>query len=288
MNFELLRIGIALAGTGIAAWQDQKTSFIDDRLTVGMIAAGIILNLISFDFSLITFSLGIALIIFALGFVSYKTGQLGGGDVLLLVALQLLLPFYPNALTPILPQQLVQVPYPFIASIFLASAFFGLVGTSVFYAVKVAGLKKLKPNYLNLFIMLALIAFFFAATLLTPFSKSPLQIVFYLAVLLPAAFFYTFRQQIMDEVVVKRVRIKEIEEEDILATDRMPEKLVDKYGLGKVLTKKEVEKLKKMEAREKMHLFPVYKVLPRFGPYILAGLVVSLVLKDLILFVFLY
>ncbi|MFH0923089.1 MAG: prepilin peptidase, partial [Candidatus Micrarchaeota archaeon] len=115
MNFELLRVAIALGATGLAAWQDHKTSFIDDKITLGMIAAGILLNVLTFDMDFIIWVGGIALAIAAIGYFAYKTGQFGGGDVLLFLGLHLLLPVYPLALaSPFLPTFYALFRPPFV------------------------------------------------------------------------------------------------------------------------------------------------------------------------------
>ncbi|MFA5246939.1 MAG: A24 family peptidase, partial [Candidatus Micrarchaeia archaeon] len=95
MNFEIIRIAVALLGTGAAAYQDAKTSFIDDKLTISMIALGTLLNILVFDWDFAIYSIGITAIIFAIGYVLHRTGQLGGGDVLLFCGIQALLPYYP-------------------------------------------------------------------------------------------------------------------------------------------------------------------------------------------------
>ncbi|MFH1443592.1 MAG: prepilin peptidase, partial [Candidatus Micrarchaeota archaeon] len=101
LNFEILRIAIALLGTGAAAYQDFKTSFIDEKIIYLMLACGVFLNLINFIITgelLILYALIVSIIILLFGYVFYKRGQLGMGDVLLFVAIQQLLPLTPIAL----------------------------------------------------------------------------------------------------------------------------------------------------------------------------------------------
>ncbi|MBI5229555.1 prepilin peptidase [Candidatus Micrarchaeota archaeon] len=287
MNLELLRVVLAVGFTAVAAWQDWKTSFIDDRMTAAMIGAGIVLNLLTLDLNFIVYSLGIAGIIFGIGYFLYRTGQLGGGDVLLFTGIQLLLPYYPLQIAAYLPTFFAQVVsayaalsfYPFFLSILLASSFLGLAGTAIWYTIKLQG-RKLKPDFLaaGLMVFLAAVVLF----LLNSFGGSSVfQISFIVVVFGSAVFLFTFKKQITEEIIIKRVSLPEIEEEDVIALEKLPPKLVEEYGLERVLTKKEVEKLKKIEKAKKVHLFPVYKVLPRFGPYILAGLVFSLLFGDL-------
>jgi Flp pilus assembly protein protease CpaA len=281
MNLELLRVAVALAGVSIAAWQDAKTSFIDERIIYVMLAAGLVLDVATFDVGFIAFSVGIAAAIFVLGWASYRTGQLGGGDVYLFVALALLLPFYPSSLgTFAIPGELRI--FPFFVSVFIASAFFGILGSAVMYAGKLRG-RRLKPDLLSGGIVIA--ALVVALVWFSQWRLSLAQGVFFAAFMLPGAFLLSFKRQIMNEVIVRRIPISKIEDEDIMAIDEMNPKLVKKYNLHRVLTKKEVEKLKLVQKKEGIKTFPVCKELPRFGPYILLGLIASLLAGDLFAFI---
>ncbi|MEW5955333.1 MAG: A24 family peptidase [Candidatus Micrarchaeota archaeon] len=297
MNFELLRLAIALGGTSVAAYEDAKTSFIDDRITIGMLAAGIVLDLLTFDGDFIFFSVGLSAVIFGVGYLAYKTGQLGGGDVLLFAGLQALLPVFPLGIMPFLQQvypagigQAVAAIaemqlYPFFLSVFVASSLFAMIGSAVQYALALRG-KKLKPDLVPLAVIAAAcviaVGWLFAA-----FGLSAVQVAFIALVFVPGMFLVAFKKQILAEVIIQRVPIARIEDEDVLATEAMPAGLLKKYGLGKVLTKKEVAKLRKIRAAGKMSRFPVYKNLPRFGPYILAGVIASLLFGDLFIFLLL-
>jgi len=298
MNFELLRIAIALGGTAAAAYQDHKTSFIDDRITIGMIAAGFALNLLTFDYSFIAFSIGISLAILGVGFIAYKTGQLGGGDVLLFAGLHALLPVFPlvlfDAVKGFYPTATAQAvsfvaqtnAYPFFFSVFISASLFAMLGSAIQYALVLRG-KKLKPDVLPAALVgggalasIALINSFLGLSLA--------QAALFSAVFIPGLFLIAFKKQILSQAIIKRIALAEIEDEDVLATEEMPDSLMEKYGLSKVITKRELEKLKKIKANKEMELFPVYKNLPRFGPYILAGLMVSLLTADLFVLLLLF
>ncbi|MFH0922526.1 MAG: hypothetical protein V1811_00530, partial [Candidatus Micrarchaeota archaeon] len=86
-----------------------------------------------------------------------------------------------------------------------------------------------------------------------PFTLT--QKLFFLFLGVSAAFLLVFKREIMDSVVVQRIKISQIEDEDILAIDKMPLRLVRKYSLEKVLTKTEVEKLKKSRKPRKCVCF---------------------------------
>lgn len=288
MNFELIRIAIALIGTGAAAWQDAKTSFIDDKILFAMIAAGLVLDLLTFDLNFIYYSVGIAAAIVVVGYFAYRTGQLGGGDIFLFAGLQLLLPFFPQTILGLLPADLAaRISFaasaqiiPFFVSVLVVSSFLATIGSAALYAWKLRN-KKLQPELLPSAASVALIVvvlYFFNFVLHVGLVEN----VFLVLLLAAACFLTSFKAQIMRQVIITPVTIAKIEDEDVLATESMNPKLVARYKLGRVLTKKEVAKLKRIQKERGIRKFPVYKHLPRFGPYILAGLIVSLLLGDVI------
>ena len=303
MNYELIRILVALIGCGAAAYQDYKTSFIDEKIIYMMIAIGLLMNLFPFlveDNYLIVYALIVSIIILAFGYLFYKKGQLGMGDVLLFVGIQQLLPLAPSSLkivdavdinlliSAIPKENLFLFGYMnifnhmlFFITIFLVSSFVATLGTSLQYAISlIRSGKKLLPNKILgaaslVFVMIGI------AYLYSQFGISVASILFML-LLVSSAFFLTFRDQILDQIIIRRIPIKEIEDEDIFAIDKMPLGLVKKYNLQRVLTVSEVKKLREIEKNEGMHLFPVNKVLPRFGPYIFIALVLGILFGNIV------
>jgi Flp pilus assembly protein protease CpaA len=281
MNYEIIRIAAALIGTGAAAWQDHKTSFIDDRIVYAMIGIGLVLDVLTFDQAFITNSVGIAAVVFAIGYLFYRTGQLGGGDVLLFAGIQLLLPYAPDA-TAALGLAPVQFSLmPFLVSVIAASSLYALAGTAAKYALELRG-HRLKPDLP--YVIMGVAAFAAVLNLASKTGGGLFTYGLFSVMILPGIFLMAFKRQITDELIIRKIRIAQIEDEDILATEKMPARIIKKYGVGRVLTKKQVEKLRKIEKAEKMHLFPVYKNLPRFGPYILLALATCLIVGDLFVF----
>ncbi|MFH1751107.1 MAG: hypothetical protein ABH863_05490, partial [Candidatus Micrarchaeota archaeon] len=240
-------------------------------------------------------------IILLFGYVFYKRGQLGMGDVLLFVAIQQLLPLTPIALKILNP---VSFEFPdvsalpevswvivgyvnvfthalFFISLFLISSFLATIGSSFQYAMALAKSKKrLRPSPLYGIASLLLLAFG-SYFLYLMFGLSILSGLFFI-LFLASGFFLTFRDQILDEIVVMDIPLSQIEDEDILAIEKIPREIVKKYGLEKVLTVSQVRNLKEVQKKEGMKLFPVNKILPRFGPYIFMALVLILLLGNVI------
>ncbi len=296
LNLEFARVAVALIAVGFAAYEDWKTSFINNRLMYTMIAGGVLLNLLSGNWNLIAFALGGAALIFGIGWFLYKTGQLGGGDVLLFTGLHLLVPVIPIqtilAIQQLLGiQEFFAVPaqatailgLPFIFSVIVASSVLAMMHTSAAYGKTLLFSRGFvpKPDFLLAapFLLFAGVFFFYAAPII---KFSQIQIAAFSSIFIAGAFLAAFKRQIEDEVIIKEISIKEIEDEDVLALDKMDEKIVKEYGLEKVLTTEQVEKLKKIEKEKCLHKFPVLKVLPRFGPFVLWGLAACLVFGDLL------
>ena len=72
-------MSIAIIGTGAAAWQDFRTSFIDDKVVYAMVAAGVLVQLASFDLDVLAVLLAGVLVIIGAGYLLYSAGQLGMG-----------------------------------------------------------------------------------------------------------------------------------------------------------------------------------------------------------------
>ncbi len=293
MNFELLRIVIALVGTAVLAYQDHKTSFVDEKIIYAMIVVGILLDILTLDSQFILFAIGGAAIIGIIGYYLYKTGQFGLGDSLLFVGLHALLPFpaveiarHINA-TP-----LVQIEHyatisqviPFILSIAVTASVLALVGSSVGYAYSIYKNKKMwQPNKLILAIS-TIAAVTFIAWFQLSASLSILQLITIAIICAASIFAVSTKEQVMRDIIVKQLRISQIEDEDILAIENIDKKLVKQYKLEKVLTQSEVEKLKSIQKNTGRKLFPVYKNLPRFIPYVLVSLVIHLLYLNAIAF----
>ena len=90
MEFALFRIISVLLISAFSAYSDIKEGLIWDEITLPAILLGIFLNL----FPLQPLYLALGILTFAFGYFLYYFGKLGGGDVKLLTAVALLLPFY--------------------------------------------------------------------------------------------------------------------------------------------------------------------------------------------------
>lgn len=237
--FELLLIVVALIGSFAAGIYDLKTSNIPDTLCVLMIIFGLAVHsLYSFstgDFSMLSSSLLFGGLFLAFGLLMYYSGQWGGGDGELLIAIGVLLP----------KLSIVKTYFPFAISFFINSFFIGAF-YSIIYALilsyKIPSVPKNffksinKPLTIFLLISLALIS------LITFFYLRMLSIFFFLIFVL--IIFWKFSKTI-ENGFYKKIPVSKLKVDDMLGEDIPKLKLYKRFIRG--LTKEEVKKIKKIK-----------------------------------------
>ncbi len=284
MFFEIgvLRAAAALVGVGLAAWEDARTSFIDDKITLSMITLGIFFDALFLPREYWLSTALVALAIGVLGYFAYRAGQFGGGDVLLILGIHLLLPQQTRALfasalqTRAFPQPL----YPPVVSILAAASLAAVIASSAWYAFRLAQANGFQKRKVLAFASVCVIAV--AALAFTPLSLA--QKTFFVLLALSAFFYALFKKEVMERVIVKKIRLRDVEDEDVLYLEGLPQSLVKRFKIQRVLTKNEVGKLRVAEKKTGRRVWPVCKELPRFAPFTLFGLVFFLAFGDLILF----
>ncbi|HLC80044.1 MAG TPA: A24 family peptidase [archaeon] len=264
----LIREFIVILASAIAAYTDFKTGYIHDWITLPLIAAGLLLNLYEAQYA------GIALgaSVFAIGYILYYTGKIGGGDVKLFTGIALALPFYNGAV--------------FIISAALFAAMSSVIFLSSFYTIKY--LRKgidfeYNKNGIRRSAILggALVVYFY---ILISANIASAQYGTVLALpLLFGLVFMALEKGIRKEFFAKKIKLSEMEEDEIVALDLMEEdgKKIS-AGIKGVFGNEEKKKLEKLGIGQII----VYRNLPRFGPFILIGVVAALFLPQLFLLKF--
>jgi len=272
---------VALVGTSVAAYTDFKTTYIPDKLNYAMIAIGLAYVWLSFPMSDALWHTAIAALVFLIGLALYLFGQLGGGDVKLFAALALLMPIYPAALSAINPVGAIVAPYPPVVSIFFAAAVISMVFVPVNYLNKLYhDRKKLK----NLRKKITRGAMYSVATLPIFYIWSvfsPRALIVALPIIL-GAFSLAFKEDILERYVSMKKKVKDLNEDDVLALELMDDKVVKKLGVGmrKTFFDKELKAIKARAKKHKISTVMVAEHLPTFGPFILAGLMLTLLFGD--------
>lgn len=228
---------IAIIGAAtIAAITDAYTGEIPEWLTIPLMISGVIYAWITGFWQV---SLVAMLATLAVGYLLYYTGELGGGDVLLLSGISAWKPFI-----TILGIQIPSALAILVLGLLLSSVFF-----SVYYSLQL-GRKDARFYWI-----------------ITPYAVLPAI----WAAAYGATVTATLGQRYRNELFVRERRVEDLVPEDVLAEP------VDVLPPGKkVLEKKDIEVL-----REKgIQTVKILDNLPRFGPFILAALLLLIYVES--------
>ncbi len=264
MGFLILRQAIILLGTGAGAITDARTGMIPDKITLTMIAIGILLNIAELKIEL--FAVGA--IVFAIGYLAYWAGKIGGGDVKLFTGIALLIPFSGKGI--------------FILDVLMAAALTSIVFYGALYSIKYArkGIewKEIKTGVGRAGLIGAFITLYFfmiySYKLMSLEGISVLGIAVFFALV-----FLALEKGIRKEFFLKKVKLGNLEEDEVVAQDFLDEKVKKILGLKfkGVIGQKELIALKKEGVKE----ISVYQNLPPFAPFIFIGIVIAIAVPGL-------
>jgi|GEM_PF-474264 len=283
----LIPVLTALIGTAILAYTDLKTTYMPDIYTHSMLLIGIAWVLF-FNSNPIPVLI-IALVTFAILFLMYLFGQIGGGDVKLFTALALLIPYFPTSITPIINligiHPITNSPIPFVFSVFLLA---GLIGPmffiSIWYFVKLFKIKnkvkeynkKIIKSIILIILTLPFIYYFFI------FSKG---FVIIFIPILTSFLILPFKNDVLKHFSMKKKKIKELNDDDVIALEFISKTMKTKLGLWrKTFTSPELKKIKAKAKKTGLKEIKVYDYLPQFGPFILISLILNLLLGDFLIY----
>ena len=212
MVFELLilRQALILAGCGAAAYTDAKTGLIFDKITYPMIAAGIILNLVEMNWLF----LGIGAAVFAGGYVIYYAGKIGGGDVKLYTGIAFLLP--------------VLQGYSFLLNALFAACLLAVTFYSAYYTTKYVrqGIhwEENRPGIRKALLFGIPIAVWLSALVVMQ-TVAWQTLALLAAPLLLAVLFLAFERGIRKSFFLRQVKLQNLEEDEVIATEFLDEKI---------------------------------------------------------------
>ena len=266
MFFEL-RAGIAIIVSFLGAYYDYKTGMIFDWITYPLIALGIIFNAWEI------FSLGInigniialfapAIVIFVLGYLFYFAGKLGGGDVKIFAGLALILPSINGEI--------------FVVNMLLFSIIIGSVIISLNYVIKYAqkgiNFKENSESIKKALVFGIVLVFYFY--FLFSIGIKWFSIAFLSLPIVCALLFLALEKGIRKNFFLKWVALNEIEEDEIIAEEFLQEKERKKLNLGLkgLIQPKDAEKFLQLGIEK----VPVFRSLPKFGPFIFLGVLLAL------------
>ena len=258
----LLREAAVLIAAAAGAYTDWKTGYIYDWITLPLIAIGAIAAIISQQYS----ALALGAIVFAAGYLFYYMGKLGGGDVKLYTGIALMIPELNGGI--------------YIASAAVYSSLCAIIFLSVYFVLKYAR-KGIDLKYNSEGIMKAGFAAVFLAAYVWIISGTGIvSPAFVLVLSVPMAFgcvFLGLEKGIRKEFFLKKIRVNEIEDDEVAALDFMePEEkqklLGTGLGLKGIIGENEKAALEKKRIKEVL----VYRDLPRLGPFIFLGCIIAM------------
>ncbi len=267
----VIRAAVAVLFTAALAYEDHQTSFMNEKILYAFAATGFLWNLLFLPPEAFALAAGVAVLILSAGYLAYRSGSFGGGDVLLFTALALWLPVSPLAAAP--------VSWPFVVSVFLAASVLASLGASAWYA-SILFRKKRFPGKNGFRFAAGALAVLAGVALLPAvgvFTKG-----FFAALFLSVWFYVLYRRDVAEHAVLEETAFGDILDEDVLATEKLDATDVRAFGLERVLTESARRKLKKFMAAKRRKTVPICRNLPRFGPYVLAGLLLSLAVGDVV------
>ncbi len=270
---ETIRLAIAFLGLIATTYYDLfNNKNIPNNLLYAFVGLAIIVNIVFFNQDIFLYGILISALIALLGYPLYRTGQMGAADMFVLAAIALLLP---------IPPSMANIPFnfPFVAIVFVFASLVFALYTFYFFFVKLLRSKKLKAD-LKPLILLAPYALFVYLFVNSPFFSFIYFSIISLAFL--SSLFVMVYKETINKQLAEKIPISKIEEEDVLAIELMDEKFVKKHNLQKLLTKKEIARLKKL----KLGSMPVYTKFPPFLPFILIGLILSILFGNILFLTF--
>ena len=272
--FELLLIVIALVGSFACGIYDLKTSNVPDSVCILMIASALMLYSISGfltgDFTSLINSFIVGGLFLSFGLLMYFTGQWGGGDGELLVAMGFLLSGLP----------LVKSIFPIFSlslSFFVNSFFIGAIYSIAYSLVLVYRNPSISKDFVSnmrssrmSLILLLVIAVSLLFLVISQFILSAIS--FFIAVLI---FFQRFSKTI-EKSFYRKIPVSKLKVDDMLGEDIPKIRLYKRYIKG--LTEKQIDKIRKVKR------YVVVREGIRYGIVFPLSLVFTLLFGDFFLF----
>jgi len=206
-------------------------------------------------------------IIYGVGYLFYYFGKLGGGDIKLFLGINLLLPFVNGQI--------------FILWVLILSSLSSVLIVStkyIFILFKKLSSKKIKlifkeRVYKILFYFVILLFFIYIlnrSIIILGFSK---WCLFILLPILTGLFSVIFEPEIKKYIYLREKPLSEVEEGDVVSFESLSSEMIKKLNMKnrQVIEENDLLIIKNL----KIKTLPIYDNLPRFGPYILVGLIFS-------------
>ncbi len=272
----LILILVALAYALFDVFNKRNVPNAFAYFTIGL---GILITL-TYGIGTIELSAAYAVIISAIGYLTYRAGILGAGDLFEFVFISLVLP---TQLTPILAD-IPQFSFPFILSVFIATGYATLLSTPLYYINKARKkLGKIKTSRKDLARGLALLAAYAVLILILNISVSNMLLGSALLLLaaIPSSIIIAYKQAIYEGMTLY-VYPSKLENDDMIATSMMSRsdlaffKRKSKH-FGGLASKKLISEIRNVKRK-----IPVYKNAIPLALFTFAGVLISLLVGNII------
>lgn len=245
--------------------------------TIGL---GVALALVANSGLLLAIDLSIAAAVGLLGYLFYRSGLLGGGDVLEFVFIALVLP----AQIPPFYSNVYQWNIPFILSVMIAAGYTSLLFIPIYYIgvkkppkdVRKSGSKNLRSGA-----MLFAAYLIFILAIKYAYGISLLGVILILLLAISSVIIMVYERRIYLGMV-DFIYPSKLEDGDMIATNLMDKKDIAYFSkrtkFGRLASKRLISEIKGIKKR-----IPVYRDSVPFSFFIFFGVIISLLFGNLIL-----
>ncbi len=253
-----------------------------------LLAYSLVLTILYFNLSIILISVLVAVAVIAFGYIIYRVGLIGFGDITELATLSLIFPFFNKSLL----YAITQLNVPFVISLILNAGFAAIILIPIFYLAKYK-IKFKKSILKSVTDKTALKAAIIAAMYSVFLIFLALSFgVFYpgIAVITIFAAFsilmLLFERAITDSMV-EYVGIKKFEEDELIAMNMLSQQEIARLRkrlkhFGRLITPALIKEMKQKHFNEKL---PVYKAPIPFAAMIFVGLVATILFGNILFLV---
>ncbi len=257
---------------------------IPDLVVYATIIIGIAVAVV-YNYSTLWVDLGLAAIVGLVGFLVYRAGFLGGGDVLEFVFISLVLPIQSAPYY----SSIYQLGAPFILSVIIAAGYTATIFIPLYYLLGkrlMRGKSLSRPSRRSLVLGGVLLVAYLALTLAFTYISSlgPVAIALILILAFTSFVSLIFETDIYIEMT-NWIYPKALDEGDMIALNLMKSNDVKYFekrysGFGRLATSKMISKLKGVSKK-----LPVYRDSVPFSLFILFGVIISIAFGNLILLI---
>ncbi len=283
---EIFRIAVLIAVTFAYAMFDifNKRN-LPNYFAYSTIIAGLLLTL-TYPYPTMLYSIALAIVIAAVGYLTYRAGLLGGGDIFEFVFISLVIPMQ---IAPFFWSG-PQFNLPFILSVFITTGYATVLTTPIYYIIK--GKRKLGHKKFVVdperFVAGCLIFVMYAALIIfTTYevSYNLLGVLLLFGAAVPSVIILIYEKYIYEGMMLM-VYPSKLEDGDMVATNMMAKQDVSYFKskskrFGRLVNRQVINDLKGVKRK-----LPVYKNAIPIALFTFVGVIASLLVGNLILLIF--